>query len=75
MRPIALRDAVKNYLGRDSGLPAAIQAVIDGVLVPVRRIKRSPGIREYLFLSEDLRKYRPVSSIEVPAEGKSRREH
>ncbi len=66
---IALRDAVKNYLGGDSGLPAAIQAVIDGVLIPVGRTTRSPGIKEYLFLSEDLRMYRPVSSIEVPAKG------
>lgn len=66
---ITLRYAVKNYLGRDSGLPAAIRAVIDGTLVPVGHTKRSSGIREYLFLSEDLRKYRPVSGVEMPAEG------
>jgi hypothetical protein len=66
---ISLRDAVKNYLGRDCGLPAAIRAVIDGMLAPVGHTTRSPGIREYLFRSEDLRRYRPVSGIEVPAEG------
>ena len=66
---ITLRDAVKNYLGRDSGLPAAIQAVMDGMLVPVGHTMRSPGIREYLFLSEDLRRYRPMPGVEKLPEG------
>jgi hypothetical protein len=65
---IALRHALKNYLGRDSGLPAAIRAVVDGRLVPVGYTKRFPGITGYLFPSEDLRKYRPVQT-EMPSEG------
>jgi hypothetical protein len=66
---IALRHALKNYLGRDLGLPAVIRAVIDGSLVPVACTKRFRGITGYLFLSEDLRKYRPVLEVEVPPEG------
>ena len=66
---IALRHALKNYLGRDSGLPAVIQAVVGGHLVPVGYTKRFPGITGYLFLSKDLRKYRPVSGVKVPPEG------
>ncbi len=65
---IALRHALKNYLGRDSGLPAAIRAVVDGRLVPVGYTKRFSGITGYLFPSEDLRKYRPVQT-EMPSEG------
>ena len=65
---IALRHGLKNYLGRDSGLPAAIRAVIDGTLVPVGYTKRFSGITGYLFPSEDLRKYRPVQT-EMPPEG------
>jgi hypothetical protein len=66
---IALRHALKNYLGRDSGLPAVIRAVVDGNLLPVGYDREFPGITGYLFLSEDLRKYRPVAGIKVPAEG------
>jgi TniQ len=66
---IALRHALKNYLGRDVGLPAVIRAVLAGDLVPVGRTDRFPGITGYLFPSELLRKYRPVTGIEVPAEG------
>ena len=57
---IALRHAMKNYLGRDSGLAAVIRAVVDGSLVPVGYTNRFRGITGYLFRSEDLRKYRPV---------------
>jgi len=63
---VALRHALKTYLGRDSGLPAVIRAVIDGGLVPVGFTGRFPGITGYLFVSEDLRKYRPVSDAKVP---------
>ena len=66
---IALRHALKNYLGRDAGLPAVIRAVVDGDLIPVGYTKRFPGITGYLFRSELLRKYRPVSGIKVPLEG------
>ena len=55
---IALRHAMKNYLGRDSGLAGVIRAVVDGNLVPVGYTNRFRGITGYLFLSEDLRKYR-----------------
>ncbi len=66
---MALRHALKNYLGRDSGLPAVIQAVVDGNLLPVGYAREFPGITGYLFLSKDLRKYRPVADIKVPVEG------
>ena len=66
---IALRHAMKNYLGRDSGLAAVIRAVVDGSLVPVGYTNRFRGITGYLFRSEDLRKYRPVPGVTVPPEG------
>jgi hypothetical protein len=66
---IALRHAMKNYLGRDSGLAAVIRAVIDGSLVPVGYTNRFRGITGYLFRSEDLRKYRPVPGMTVHPEG------
>jgi len=66
---IALRHALKNYLGRNVGLPAVIRAVIDGDLVPVGHTNRFPGITGYLFPSELLRKYRMVPGIRVPLEG------
>lgn len=65
---IALRHALKNYLGRDTGLPAVIRAVVDGDLVPVGYTKRFPGITGYLFPSELLRRYRPVSGVRLPLE-------
>jgi hypothetical protein len=66
---IALRHAVKNYLGRESGLAAVIRAVVDGSLKPVGYTKRFRGITGYLFLSNELRKYRPVAHVKVPPEG------
>lgn len=66
---IALRHALNNYLGRDAGLPAVIRAVVDGDLAPMGYSKRFPGITGYLFSSDQLRKYRPVSGIRVPPEG------
>jgi hypothetical protein len=65
---IALRHAMKNYLGRDSGLAHVIRAVVGGNLAPVGCTKRFRGITGYLFLSEELRKYRPVSDVKVPPE-------
>jgi hypothetical protein len=66
---IALHHAMKNYLGRDSGLAAAIRAVVDGSLVPVGYTNRFRGITGYLFRSEDLRKYRPLPGMTVHPEG------
>lgn len=66
---IALRHAMKNYLGRASGLAGAIQAVVDGNLSPVGYTQRFRGVTGYLFLSEHLCRYRPVPDIEVPPEG------
>ena len=66
---IALRHAMKNYLGRYSGLAAVIRAVVDGRLVPVGYTSRFRGITGYLFLSKDLRKYRPASGMTAPPEG------
>jgi hypothetical protein len=60
---IALRHAVKKYLRGHSGLAAVILAVIDGNLKPVGYTLRFPGITGYLFLSDDLRKCRPVSAV------------
>ncbi|MHB8656198.1 MAG: TniQ family protein [Terriglobia bacterium] len=67
---IALRHAIQKYLRRDSGLSAAIQAVVDGALVPVAHTSRFPGITGYLFSADHLRLYRPVSAdIERPPDG------
>jgi hypothetical protein len=66
---IALRHAVKNYLGRHSGLAAVIRAVVDGNLKPVGYTQRFPGIMGYLFLADDLRKYRPLSAVKPHPEG------
>jgi hypothetical protein len=44
---IALRHAVKNYLGRESGLAAVIRAVVDGSLKPVGYTKRFRGVTGY----------------------------
>src|SRR5271157_4440854 len=66
---IALRHAMTNYLGRHSGLAGVIRAVVDGSLTPVGYTKRFPGITGYLFLSEQLRKYRPVRDVKMLPEG------
>ena len=66
---IALRHAMKNYLGCDSGLAAVIRAVVDGSLVPVGYTNQFRGITGYLFRSQDLRKYRPVPGMTVPPGG------
>jgi hypothetical protein len=67
---IALQHAVKNYLGRDVGLPAVIRAVLVGDLAPVGRTNRFPGITGYLFPSNLLRRYRPLTpGVIVPQEG------
>jgi len=66
---IALRHAMKHYLGRDSGLAGAVQAIVVGDLAPVGYTPRFRGITGYLFLSEQLRRYRPVPDLEVPSEG------
>jgi hypothetical protein len=65
---IALRHAVKKYLRRP-GLAAVIRDVIDGNLKPVGYTQRFPGITGYLFVSDDLRKYRPVSAVKPHPEG------
>jgi len=66
---VTLRHAVKNYLGRGSGLASVIQAVVGGALIPVGYASRIRGITGYLFQSEHLRRYRPVPNLEVPSEG------
>jgi hypothetical protein len=65
---IALRHAMKNYLGSDSGLAAVIRAVVDGSLAPVGYTNRFRGITGYLFRSEELRKYRPVPEVKARPE-------
>lgn len=56
---IALGQALKNYLGRDIGLPSVIGAVIEGKLSQVGYTSAFRGIMGYLFRSDDLRQYRP----------------
>lgn len=65
---IALRHAMKNYLGCDSGLAAVIRAVVDGALAPVGYTKRFRGITGYLFRTEELRRYRPVPKVKAHPE-------
>jgi len=65
---IALRHAVKKYLRR-AGLVAVIRAVVDGNLKPVGYTQRFPGITGYLFLADDLCKYRPLSAVKPHPEG------
>lgn len=57
---IALRHAVKNFLGRGSGLASVIHAVVNGTLAPVGRTPQFRGIIGSLFRLADLRVYRPV---------------
>ncbi|HLJ13904.1 MAG TPA: hypothetical protein VKV15_05360 [Bryobacteraceae bacterium] len=66
---IALRHAMKNYLGHGSGLAGAIRAVVDGRLVPAGYSKRFRGITGYLFAAQDLRRYRLMPGVEVTPEG------
>jgi hypothetical protein len=66
---IALRHAMKNYLGHGSGLAAIIRAVVDGRLVPAGYSNRFRGITGYLFRAVDLREYRPLSGSKMPREG------
>ncbi len=65
---IALGQALKNYLGRDIGLPSVIRAVIEGKLSQVGYTSAFRGIMGYLFRSDDLRQYRP-SQIDTPQGG------
>jgi hypothetical protein len=58
---IALRHAVRNFLGRGLGLASLIRAVVNGTLAPVGRTPQFRGIMGYLFRLDDLRVYRPVS--------------
>lgn len=57
---IALRHAMKNFLGRGPGLASVIRAVVHGALAPVGRTPQYRGIMGYLFLLSDLRRYRPL---------------
>jgi TniQ len=66
---IALRHAVKNYLGHGAGLAVVIRAVVDGALVPTGRTTRFRGITGYLFRPEALRKFRPAPDITATSEG------
>jgi len=66
---IALRHAMKNYLGRDSGLAAVIRVVVDGSLVPTGRTNRFRGITGYLFRSDELRRYRPIPGVTAARDG------
>ena len=58
---------MKNYLGRSTGLAAAIRAVVDSALVPVAR--RFRGITGYLFRADDLRRCRPAPGVMASPRG------
>lgn len=58
---IALRRAVKNFLGRGPGLASVIHALVNGTLAPVGRTTQFRGIMNYLFRLDDLRGHRPVN--------------
>jgi hypothetical protein len=66
---IALRHAMKNYLGHGPALAAVIHATVGGRLVPAGYTNRFSGITGYLFRSEDLRKYRPAPGVTASPEG------
>jgi len=51
----SLRHAVKNCLGRDTGLSAVIRAVANGNLVLLGYTKRFAGTTECLFWAKDPR--------------------
>ena len=59
---IAQRHAMKDYLGRDSGLAAVIRAVVDGSLVPVGYTNRFRGVTGYLFLRKEV-----AAQIQMPS--------
>lgn len=61
-RLIALRDALRHYLSRVSGLPALIRAVINSGLAPVAYTNQFRGVTGYIFAWEDLRRYPPSRS-------------
>src|SRR5437016_3972548 len=66
---IALRHAIKNYLGHGAALAAVIRAVVDGSLVPGGYSNRFRGITGYLFAAKDLRQYRSASGVKIPSDG------
>jgi hypothetical protein len=66
---IALHHAMKNYLGHGSALAEVISAVVDGRLVPTGYTNRFRGITGYLFMAQDLRRYRSTQGVEAPPEG------
>jgi hypothetical protein len=65
---IALRHALRLRLGCH-GVPTIIRAVVDGVLAPVGRAQQFPGIAGYLFIANELRKFRPMPEAEAVPEG------
>jgi hypothetical protein len=57
--------AINQYMGQGSALLSAIQAVVDGALVPIAYRPQRPGIMAYLFRSADLSRYKPMPSAEA----------
>ncbi|MGH9628300.1 MAG: helix-turn-helix domain-containing protein, partial [Bryobacteraceae bacterium] len=66
---IALRHAMKNYLGHGPALAAVISAVVDGRLEPAGYTNRFPGITGYLFRADELRKDRSAPNVTASPEG------
>jgi hypothetical protein len=54
-----LNEAILNFLGNASGLASAVDAVVQGTLVPVSRTSRFPGIAGYIFVMTELREHSP----------------
>ncbi len=68
-RQIALQHALVDFLGRN-GLINVINAVMDGRLIPIARAGKFKGIRDYIFATAQLRKFRPVDTdIQFPQGG------
>lgn len=55
---IALHHAFTDMLSHDIEMPNVIKSVIEGELIPIGRAGKFSGIRDYIFNTEDLRKYR-----------------
>ena len=59
---IALQHALVDYLGRNQ-LVKVISAVIEGKVIPIGRAGKFKGIRDYIFLAKELRKYRSTGNV------------
>lgn len=59
---ISLQHALPAFLDRQQGLPDVIRAVINHELVPIARAGQFKGLRDYIFDTQQLRKFRPIGA-------------